>query len=188
MAIENVNGWLLRTAILAFVLSGCTAQAAEEVLWRGAAGLLISEKDMQQVRNCGPDRTSTAELDKLCGKTEISFEAASGERFPPTVLEKVEVYRIVSHNKYKGETTVTKDEKPSRPYVVVGILKIPNGVYYGVQLDKYIKDKLSEVGAHAVLEYRPYRDAVGWYDDKRTGKGFDVTKMSAEATVIRYKD
>lgn len=184
-------------AFLIFSFTGCTRETTiRDLFGTGAVNKLIQK---QQIRYCGPDGKENWEIDtkdayvirsnfdKLCGKSEIKFKQTGDTKYSPTTLSKVEIYKTIVH--FKGlDSEVKKDDIPSRPYVVIGTLEFPKRWYYSSTIDKYLLDIMSQVGAHAVLEYIVYQDAVMYRKYEPTNEMINVFHMYMDATLIRYSD
>lgn len=193
-------GMFCAGVLAASVLAGCA-----EMIIGAAVGTSegLREVERQQIRYCGPDGKANLErdkkgsfwtrplhdpnFDKMCGKADITFERTTEQRFDPTKVDKLEFYKIVGH--FKGhEENVRKNESPLRPYTVIGILRFPRRWYYANTINEYMREKLSEVGADAILEYHTYQDAAMLRESEATGEMLNVYRMRMEAKVIRFKD
>lgn len=178
------------------VLSGCAEMIG--VVTGVSEGTKANEQS--QLRYCGPDGKKNWEVDKskggyitgpkwdrLCGKAGIEFEKATDKEYAPTKITEVEIYKIVGH--FKGqEPEVKKDETPTRHYVVVGTLTLPERWYHASTISEYLIEEMSKVGAHAILEYHTYQDSAMIRKNEVTGEMLNVYRMNIEAKLIRYTD
>lgn len=174
--------------LTASILAGCA----------GMTGMGLGGDEQSEIRYCGPDGKENWEVDKskggyiagpkwdrLCGKAGIKFEKAVDKEYEATKITKVEMYKIVGH--FKGQDPkVKKDGRPTRHYIVLGTLRFPKRWYYSSTIHNYIIDKMSEVGAHAILEYHTYQDSAMIRKNEVTGEMLNVYRMRIEAKLIRY--
>lgn len=190
--ISKIKTFLL-IALLSSFISGCAETIIGTTVGTQEA---MREIDRQNLYYCGPDGMANLEkdrpiigpnLDKLCGRSEIDFIKANDLQFDPTNVEKIIIFKKVVHLKQEGKN-VKKNDSPSRPYTVIGTLKFPMRWYHDSTIDELLKEKLSEVGAHAILEYDMYQDSAMLRKSEITGDMLNVYRMRMDANVIRYKD
>jgi len=184
--------WILAASML----SGCA-----EMIGMGVGvseGLKANEQS--QLRYCGPDGKKNWEVDKskggyitgpkwdrLCGKANTEFKRADSGEYEATKITEVEIFKIVGH--FKGqEPKVKKDESPTRQFVVVGTLRLPKRWYHASTIKEYLIEEMSNVGAHAILEYHTYQDSAMLRKNEITGEMLNVYRMNIEAKLIRYSD
>lgn len=179
------------------LLAGCTEMTVGSLV-----GISEGSKNVQhqQIRYCGPDGKKNWEIDKskggyifgpnfdkLCGKSAMRFISAGDTKYAPTTLSKVEIYKKINH--LKGQNSeVKKNDIPNRPYIEIGTLKFPKRWYYASTINNYMVEKMSEIGAHAILEYNLYQDSTLLRKNELNGEMLNVYHMYMEATLIRYSD
>ena len=101
--------------------------------------------------------------------------------------QKVEIYKKIEH--FKGQNPeVKKNDRPSRQYKVIGTLNFPKKWYYTSTINSYMIEKMSEIGAHAVLEYNTYQDSAMLRKNELTDEMLNVYYMRIEAKLLRYSD
>lgn len=197
----NIKVCVLGVAWVGMVLStiGCVELVGS--LLGASEGL--KELERQQIMYCGPDGEAMFEKDKkdgkylfppdhlkrdkLCGKNGIRFENLAGRNFEPTALTEAIIFKSINH--FKGmDDQVNVFGTPERPYIVIGVMTFPKKWYYNSTIDEYMIETMSEVGAHAVLEYETFQDSAMMRKSDITGEMFNVFRMKMKATLIRYTD
>lgn len=194
------------TVLLSLALLGMTLGAMGCAEWYGVlpgAQEGMKEVERQQILYCGPDGEAMFEKDKregtflfapdhlqsdkLCGKNGIKFKNLSGQSYEKTSLDEVVIYKRINHFKGYDDEIVILDT-PQRPYRVIGVMTFPKKWYYSSTIDRYMKEKLSEVGAHAILEYEMFQDGAMMRKSEITGETMHVFRMRMKATLIRFEE
>ena len=185
--------WIVIIVVLIWA-SGCLT-----VSNRGNTTRPPSEKDTRlQIAYCGCGgeekllqdkerdwRMHFLDRDDLCGLNAIIFRSLYSAVFEPTELEDLPIFQVINHTKDATGSQVVKDERPTRPYMDLGVLKCPLNWYYRSTLEGYLQEKTAAVGGHAILVMETYEIGSAMAREA-TETAEEAVLMSVKAQVIRF--
>jgi len=182
----------LSILVCSLLLVGC--RSAQEAFYQTFAPPEIRRmNDALEIRYCGPDGANNYQmdrvsfnLDRLCGKDLIQFTSNTDTSYPPTKISEVPIFKHIVH--FGDKTKVIKDEAPKRLFVIIGTLEFPQRWYYNSVVDEWMKEKVAEVGGHAILRYDVYEYGVLTRPHEVTGQQLDAIHMKLKAEIIRFTD
>jgi hypothetical protein len=114
---------------------------------------------------------------------KVQFIPKGDILYPPTDVENVEIFRNVN---YMGDKKVLFDDKPSRPYIIIGELVFPFEWYFESTLNKLVNREVKKVGGDAILEYNTYQKSAALAKNPENNQTENAFLMSIKAIVIRY--
>ncbi|MBA7590200.1 hypothetical protein ES708_32308 [subsurface metagenome] len=123
--------------------------------------------------------------DDLCGLNSIVFRNHYSGVFEPTELEDLPIFQVIKHTKDATGSQVVKDERPTRAYIELGVLKCPLNWYYRSTLEGYLQEKTAAVGGHAILVMETYEIGSAMAREA-TETAEEAVLMSVKAQVIRF--
>jgi len=117
----------------------------------------------------------------------VQFVPAGVDRYPPTDVQDVHSFKAVLH--WPGSPDlIRRDEKPARPYKVVGELRFGENWYYESNIKELVNTHVPRVGGDAVLVYHAYQSKSAWMKNPDSGDFNNVYFQSIALEVIRYTD
>jgi hypothetical protein len=117
---------------------------------------------------------------------KVHFESSSEKVYPPTKIEKLEIFQSIKH--FKGlKDIISKKETPKQAYDIIGIVTLDEDWYFASMLDGILKQKLEEVGGDAILKYEMFQTSAARIKREDNGQIEDLYRMSVKATVIRFQ-
>jgi hypothetical protein len=111
----------------------------------------------------------------------VRFTPAEGQACSPTEASGIKAYRIVLHL-FDRPPQVQRDERPSRPYVMIGRLQFGENWYTNKNLTELTEKHVPEIGGDAVFTVSIHQSAAAVF----AGAGFYYATYELE--VIRYTD
>ncbi len=112
----------------------------------------------------------------------VRFVAAGNQKYPPTKETERRAYRVVWHIG-NGPEEIRRNEKPTRPYTIIGKLYFGENWYTDKNLDELRSKYVSEVGGDAILTWEVFQTSAA-----ALFEGVNLYYATYEAEVIRYTD
>ncbi len=118
---------------------------------------------------------------------QISFEKLTDRNYQPTNHREIYKYKNINH--FTGmDDKIYINEKPSRPYEIIGIMKLKKDWYFDSTLDKLVDPKVRAFGGDAILKYQTFQSKAAVIKRQDTGEIENLYYMGIEATIIRFLD
>ena len=112
----------------------------------------------------------------------VKFTPAGSLTYPPTDATGIKTYKVVLYL-FDDPPKVRREEKPTRPYVVIGKLHFGKNWYTSENLTELEEKHVPQVGGDAVLTFGIHQTAAAFLP----GVG-NLFYAAYELEVIRYTD
>jgi len=112
----------------------------------------------------------------------VKFTPAGSLTYPPTDATGIKTYKVVLYL-FDDPPKVRRDEKPTRPYVVIGKLQFGKNWYTSENLTELEEKHVPQVGGDAVLTWSNHQRGAAVIPGVGT-----FSYAAHEAEVIRYTD
>jgi len=116
------------------------------------------------------------------GAFAVKFIPAGSQTYSPTDATRIKTYKVVLYL-FDDPPKVRRDEKPTRPYVVIGKLQFGKNWYTSENLTELEEKHVPLVGGDAVLTWSNHQIGAAFIPGVGT-----FSYAAHEAEVIRYTD